>query len=298
MCTFSVRPRMLVAEGLTKSYREQEVVHGVSLRLVPGRIVGLVGNNGAGKTTTLKMLAGLLQPQRGTVLLEGIPTLEPRARARLGYLPEESPLYEDMTPLAYLAFFGGLYNVPRKEARDGAERLLKRLALPTQSWKKPIGTLSKGQRRKVAIARCLLHDPAVLILDEPTSGLDPGTMEELDGFLAELRDEGRAILLSAHNLPQVEELCDEILIMHQGNIVRRGTLAELRAGLGPPRYRVRATTPFPGSGPRGQSHEGLLGSIQAVEATLEHVRKAGGVVIEVESEPPRLEEILRKASEA
>lgn len=287
---------MLVASDLERFYDGVAAVLNVSLELRPGRIVGLVGNNGAGKTTTLKILAGLLDPTRGSVLVDGAPTRDPATRRSIGYLPEDSPLYDDMTALDYLQFFASLYNVPRSEARRRSESLLMRLDLAREWWKKPIGTLSKGMRRKVAIARCLLHDPPILILDEPTSGLDPQTARELDHFLQELRGEGRAVLLSAHNLSQVEALCDEILVMHLGRVVARGSLGELRETVGANRYRIKSTVPFPGSSPDGAIHVAMVDRLGDVEQALGHVKAQGGIVLEVEPVFPSLEEIMRKVS--
>lgn len=287
---------MLVASNLRRRYDQFVAVHDVSLEVRPGRIVGLVGNNGAGKTTTIKMLVGLLDPTSGTAHVDGEPTRVPATRRFLGYLPEESPLYDDMNALDYLRFFGSLYGVPRPEAHERAQRLLTRLGLERSAWKKTIGTLSKGMRRKIAIARCLLHDPPILLLDEPTSGLDPGTARELDEFLRELRAQGKAIMLSAHNLSQVERLCDEILVMHDGRIVARGTLQDLRAGFGPPKYRVTATLPFVGSEPDGAVWRALLGRLADVEETLRQIKEAGGIVLEVESVFATLEEIMRKVT--
>ena len=287
---------MLVASNLRREYDKFVAVHDVSLEVRPGRIVGLVGNNGAGKTTTIKMLVGLLDPTQGTAHVDGEPTRVPATRRFLGYLPEESPLYDDMNALDYLRFFASLYDVPRKEADTRTEALLTRLGLDRTAWKKPIGTLSKGMRRKIAIARCLLHEPPILVLDEPTSGLDPGTARELDDFLRELRQQGKAIMLSAHNLSQVEELCDEILVMHGGRIVARGTLHDLRAGFGPPKYRVSATLPFEGSHQDGSIHRALLERLSQVEDILRHIKEQGGIVLEVESVFATLEEIMRKVT--
>ena len=287
---------MLVAQDLERFYGEFAAVKGVSLELRPGRIVGLVGNNGAGKTTTIKMLIGLLDPTRGKVEIEGVSTREPKTRRKLGYLPEDSPLYDDMNALDYLAFFGTLYDVPRKEGVRRGEILLARLGLSRDAWKKAIGTLSKGMRRKIAIARCLLHEPPVLILDEPTSGLDPGTAHELDSFLRELRQEGKAILLSAHNLGQVEELCDEILVMHGGKLVARGTLQDLRSTFGTVQYQIKANVPFPGSQPDAAIHAAVVGRLTDVETALNHVKREGGIVLEVESLFPSLEDIMRRVS--
>jgi ABC-2 type transport system ATP-binding protein len=287
---------LLTARDLQRDYDGVAAVRDVSLELRPGRIVGLVGNNGAGKTTTIKMLVGLLDPTKGRVDIEGEETRKAPTRRRIGYLPEDSPLYDDMKPIDYLLFFASLYDVPRPQANARSEALLHRLGLARDAWGKTIGTMSKGMRRKVAIARCLLHEPPVLVLDEPTSGLDPETAHELDTFLKELRGEGKAILLSAHNLSQVEELCDEILVMHGGKIVARGTLDDLRTSFGSVRYRVAATAPFPRSRPKGAVHEATVDRLADVEAALIAVKNANGIVLEVESLFPTLEEIMRKVA--
>lgn len=294
----SVADAMLQARALHKAYGKVNAVHRFDLDLHPGRIVGLVGNNGAGKTTTLKMLCGILEPTSGSVTIDGRPTLKPDARGAIGFLPEDSPLYDDQTPLQYLAFFARLYGIRRREAKTRIPRLLAELRLDEPFWKRPIGQLSKGSARKVAIARALLHDPAVLILDEPGSGLDPATRRELDQALAGLRGQGKALLLSAHNLKQVEELCDDIVLLHQGKVVARGTLNELREALGEPRYRLHASKEFPGSSQRGSIHVAEFTRLAEVEAAMAVVRKARGQVLDMESLPPSLDEILHKATQA
>jgi ABC-2 type transport system ATP-binding protein len=289
---------MLRAVDATKAYRGTEVVREVDLELTPGRIVGLVGANGAGKTTTIKMLAGLVEPTRGEVELEGQPATTPWARRRVGLLTEASALYEEHTPREYLAFFADLYDVPRDIARERSNRVFDRLSLAPDAREQRIGTMSKGMRRKVAVARCLLHDPPVLVLDEPTSGLDPVTARELDAFVREQRDEGKAILLSAHDLAQVEALCDEVLVMHDGEVRLRGSVPELREAAGAKRYTVRASVAFPGSSARGGAHEATLEDWAAVEDALDAVRDGGGEVLEVESALPGLDEVLRELAEA
>jgi len=289
---------MLVAAGLGKRYGAVVAVDSIDLEVPAGRIVGLVGNNGAGKTTTLKMLCGVLEPTSGSATVAGRPTLEAEARRAIGFLPEDSPLYDDQTPLQYLAFFARLYGIPRRQAKDRIARLLADLRLDEPFWKRPIGQLSKGSARKVAIARALLHDPKVLVLDEPASGLDPATRRELDQALAGLRAQGKAVLLSAHNLKQVEELCDDIVLLHAGRVVAAGTLAELREALGEPRYRLHASQPFPGSTARGSIHVAEFTRLADVEAAMAAVRKARGQVLDMESLPPSLDEILRNATSA
>jgi ABC-2 type transport system ATP-binding protein len=287
---------MLEARGLGKRYGTVVAVDHVDLDVPAGRILGLVGNNGAGKTTTLKMLCGVLEPTSGSATVGGRPTLEAATRKSIGFLPEDSPLYDDQTPLQYLAFFASLYEVPRAEAKGRIDRLLRELRLDEPYWRRPIGDLSKGSQRKVAIARALLHDPAVLVLDEPASGLDPATRRELDLVLGDLRRRGKAILLSAHNLKQVEELCDDIVLLHAGRVAARGTLADLRKRLGEPRYRLHTSHPFPGSAQHGAVHVGEFARLADVEAAMQAVRVAGGAVLDMESLPPSLDEILRTAT--
>lgn len=281
---------------MVKRYGAVEAVNGLTFDVPAGRIVGLVGANGAGKTTAMKMLTGLLKPTRGQALLNGRDVLEPATRQDLGYLPEESPLYDDETPRSYLAFFARMYGLNRDDARVRSESLLDRLMCAPVHREKTIGTLSKGLKRKVAIARCLIHDPPALVLDEPTSGLDPLTADELDSLVQELRSEGKAVLLSAHNLRQVEELCDEIIVLNSGSVIARGTLSELRRRLGGQQYRIRASVRFDGSVPRGAVHEALFGAFDEVESAIAQVRTLGGEIIEVESVPPKLETLMRAPS--
>ncbi len=287
---------MLVAQGLTKTYGTTDAVKDVDLRLDAGRVVGLVGANGAGKTTTIKMLAGLVEPTAGSVLVDGAKPTKASTRSRIGYLPEDSPLYEDETAVSYLRFFGGLYGMSRQQTKARTDELLGWLRLEESHWKKPIGNLSKGQKRKVAIARCLLHDPPVVLLDEPTSGLDPFTSREVETAVRQMRDDGKAVLLSAHNLAQVEELCDEILIVHHGRLATRGTLTELRERWGTQHYVVRGTVAFPKSKPDGSVHVAEFDRLADVETAMQAIRDADGIVLEVQAAPPSLKDILQTAA--
>lgn len=285
---------MLEARDLRKDYGRVAAVRGLDLDVARGRIVGMVGNNGAGKTTAIKMLAGLLEPTSGAVRVGGQDPLQAPVRRTIGFLPEDSPLYEDMTPLAYLRYFAALYGVPARQAKADGQALLRRLRLEEEHWKKPIGSLSKGSARKVALARCLLHDPALVILDEPRSGLDPATQHVLDGFLLELRDQGKAILLSAHDLDQVERICDHVVVIDEGRIVLEGSVGELRGEAGPTVYEVRATVSFAGSQADGVEQVAQVDSWRAVETAFEQIRAAGGNVLDVSAESPRLADVLQR----
>jgi ABC-2 type transport system ATP-binding protein len=285
---------VLRARGLAKQYGNVHAVRGIDLDVEAGTIVGLVGNNGAGKTTTLKLLAGLVAPSAGDIELAGGDPQVPATRRAMGFLPEDSPLYDDQTPLQYLAFFARLYDMPKSDARRRAQDLLRRLRLDEPFWRRPIGQLSKGSARKVAIARALLHDPAVLLLDEPTSGLDPATQADLDAFLADLRARGKAILLSAHDMRQVEALCDRIILVHEGRVAAEGSLDELRAQYGGTTYHLTATLPFAGSSPDGASHTGAFPSLATAEAAMQAVRAQGGSILRLDTRSPGLEAILER----
>lgn len=286
---------MLQATGLHKHYRTTHAVRGVDVEVAPGQIVGLVGNNGAGKTTTIKMLCGLVEPSAGTVRLDAEDPIQPRVRQRLGFLPEDSPLYEDMTPMAYLAYFGRLYGMGRADIRAASTRWLTRLRLDEQHWRKPIGQLSKGSARKVAVARTLLHDPQVLVLDEPRSGLDPASQAVLDEVLLELRAAGIGILLSAHDLDQIERLCDAVLVMDEGRIVLAGSMDSLRAEAGTTTYRVQADRSFAGATAEGTHHVATLPDWPAAQVAMAAIERAGGTVLGVHAEAPRLADILARA---
>lgn len=286
---------MLEARGLRKDYGPVQAVRDMDVTVRPGQILGMVGNNGAGKTTCIKMLAGLLEPTSGTVRVGGEDPLQAPVRAQIGFLPEDSPLYEDMTPLGYLRYFAGLYKLP--DARTRTKELLARLRLSEDHWKKPIQSLSKGSARKVAIARALLHDPPLVILDEPRSGLDPATQHVLDTFLLELRAQGKAILLSAHDLDQVERICDHVIVVDGGRIVLEGSVAQLRGEAGPTVYIVRASIPFAGSEPDGVEHIARVDAWDDVEQRLADVRRAGGSILGVSAESPRLADVLQRTVE-
>jgi ABC-2 type transport system ATP-binding protein len=229
---------MILLEGLTKLYNGIPAVKELDLEVKDGEIMGIIGHNGAGKTTTLKMITGLIEPTAGRVEVMGLPMREDslQVKARIGYLPEESSLYENMGVTDYLLFFSELYRMPRKKARARIDTLLTSLDLDGR--KKLTGELSKGMKRKVAIARALLHDPALLILDEPNSGLDPLTSFFIINYLRNLRDQGKTILLSAHNLFHVEYICDRVAILRNGRLVVCDTMEAIRERLGRREYEV------------------------------------------------------------
>lgn len=229
---------MIKLTEVSKFYDQFAAVEALDLEVQDGEIMGIIGHNGAGKTTTLKMIAGLIEPTSGTIEIMGMDLTRNAIAIKksMGFLPEESPLYESMNVTEYLLFFSELYGLPKKIALDRIDGILDSLNLEERH--KLTGELSKGMKRKVAIARALLHDPALLILDEPNSGLDPLTSFFIIDYLKKLKERGKTILLSAHNLFHVEYICDRIAIMKQGKLLICDNMKELVKRLGKREYQV------------------------------------------------------------
>ncbi len=215
---------MLKVENLVKMYGDFLALKGISFEIRRGEILGLIGENGAGKSTTIKILVGLLRPTSGKVEYDGLDFFKRKSKLKknIGYVPEVDSLYEDMNAFDYLMFFASLYGIHSEKARKKAEELMKALNIPNKN----ISEFSKGMRRKLSIARSLIHDPDYLIYDEPIGGLDPSTSLFIAEFMKDL--ENKAILFSAHNLYYVEFVCDKIAIMKEGRILYYGDLEELR----------------------------------------------------------------------
>jgi len=281
---------MIEARDLRKEYGDFVAVEGSTFSVDRGEVFGIVGPNGAGKTTTLKMLAGLLEPTDGSATVAGYDAAETEMRTRLGFLPEESPLYEEMTPRTYLQFFADLYGVPGGVAERRIHDTLDDLDLDHRDRK--LGDTSKGMKRKVAIARSLINDPDVLVYDEPASGLDPLTTNYIIEFTEGLAAEGKTIVFSAHNLFHVESICDRVAIMSEGTIVAQGDLEALQAEHGATEYHVYTTVEVPGSVRENGRHRRVVEDMATVEATREAAREAGGEVVDIRTEESSLEEVF------
>ncbi len=282
---------MIRVSGLRKTYGEFAAVIDSSFTVEAGEIFGVVGPNGAGKTTTLKMIAGLIEPSAGNATVVGLDAQDPSMRHHLGFLPEESPLYEDMTPRSYLRFFGDLYDVPRATADRRIAETLDRLELEYRDRR--IGDMSKGMKRKVAIARSLINDPNVLIYDEPASGLDPLTTNSVLEFTRELRADDKTVIFSAHNLYHVESVCDRVIIMNEGRIIARGAVEEIRAEYGETTYRVYTDIELPETETTTDGQQcAVVGSMDAVESLQRAAEAAGGSVIDIRTDEPSLEELF------
>ncbi|AUG47036.1 ABC transporter ATP-binding protein [Haloarcula taiwanensis] len=287
---------MIDARDIRKEYGGFVAVQGSSFSVDRGEVFGIIGPNGAGKTTTLKMLAGLLEPTSGSAEIAGLDTETAEMRQQLGFLPEESPLYEEMTPVSYLKFFADLYDVNPDVAEERMHDTLDELELEHRDRK--LGDMSKGMKRKVAIARSLINDPDVLIYDEPASGLDPLTTNYVIEFTEQLAKEGKTIVFSAHNLFHVESICDRVVIMNEGEIVARGDLDELQAEYGHTRYHVYTTVDVPDAVQENGSYKRVVESMDAVEATREQAEENGGDVVDIRTEESSLEEVFLNVAEA
>lgn len=285
---------MIEAVELRKEFGDVVAVAGSSFTVETGEIFGLVGPNGAGKTTTLKMLAGLLEPSRGSAVVAGYDSQAREMRRSLGFLPEESPLYEDMTAESYLRFFADLYDVPRPVADERIAETLDRLDLEVRD--RPLGNTSKGMKRKVAIARSLVNDPDVLIYDEPASGLDPLTTNAIIDFVSDLGTD-RTVVFSAHNLFHVEAVCDRVAIMIDGRIVTRGSLEDIRAAHGGVQYHVYTSKQIDGAEPVGDRYRAVAQEMAEVEALRERAAAVGGQVVDVRTHEPSLEEVFLAVAE-
>ncbi|MBN1242106.1 MAG: ABC transporter ATP-binding protein [Spirochaetales bacterium] len=220
---------MIDVAGFSKRYGDFEAVRDVSFVVEPGRVTGLLGPNGAGKTSVMRAIAGCHEPGSGSIRVGGIDVVEDprRAKAILGYLPENAPLWPDPTPAELLRFVADARGLARPAAAIG--RVASDCGLE-DVMRVPVGKLSKGFRQRVALALALVHDPEVLVLDEPTSGLDPNQAIEIRSMIEEL-GRSRTVLLSTHVLNEAEALCATVLIMAGGSIVARGAAGEIARGL-------------------------------------------------------------------
>ena len=282
---------MIEARDIRKEYGGFVAVQGSTFSVDRGEVFGIIGPNGAGKTTTLKMLAGLLEPTSGHAEIAGLDTETAEMRQRLGFLPEESPLYEEMTPVSYLEFFADLYDVPADVAEERMHDTLDELELEHRDRK--LGDMSKGMKRKVAIARSLVNDPDVLIYDEPASGLDPLTTNYVIEFTEQLAEQGKTIVFSAHNLYHVESICDRVIVMNQGEIIARGTLDEIRRKHGSTEYHVYTDVELDAAEPAGdERYESVVGDMDAVEALRSQAGALGGSVVDIQTRDPSLEDIF------
>jgi len=235
---------LIAARGLSRTYGERRVLHDIDVAVRRGEVVGFLGPNGAGKSTTMRILSGVLAPSGGTVHIAGIDLLEHpiAAKRRIGYLPEQPPVYRELAVDEYLRYCARLHSVPAAAARSALARAKERCGLQ-EVGARLIGSLSKGYQQRLGIAQAIIHSPEVVILDEPTVGLDPIQIREIRQLIRELRTD-HGVLLSTHILPEVQAVCDRVVLINAGRIVLDATLAALSEATRGWRVRLRRPPPI------------------------------------------------------
>lgn len=220
------------AEKIGKIFRDFwfrpkiRAVNSFDCEIFPGEVFGLLGPNGSGKTTIIKMILGLLKPSRGRLQVLGAHPRNVRAKARIGYLPEESCLYPFLTAEETLLFYGQLFNLDRRERKHRTDELLDMVGL-AHARDRQVGEFSKGMARRIGLAQALINDPDLVVLDEPTSGLDPVGCRQIKDLIRTLARRGKSILLSSHLLADVEDICDRVAILCNGDVMIQGRIKEL-----------------------------------------------------------------------
>ncbi len=222
---------MIKAQGLTKFYGDKSAIEDLDFEIGSGEIIGILGLNGAGKTTTLRILCSLLLPSSGSVTIGGLDVVEQphEIRKKVGFLPEEPPLYQEMTVEAYLAFAGGLRGLSNADARRRAAEVMEMTNIIDVRGQ-IIANLSFGYRKRVGISQAIIHEPPVLVFDEPITGLDPVQIVEMRQMIRGLGGK-HTVLVSSHILPEISQTCDRLLVIQQGRLVASGTEEELTGQL-------------------------------------------------------------------
>lgn len=221
-------PPAIETEGLTKRYDDEVAVSDLSISIEPGTVYGFLGPNGAGKTTTMRMLTTLTRPTEGTASVAGA-SIEDRdsVTPHIGYLPDEPPLYDELTGREQLTYIAGLRELPEEEARERMDDLFERFGLVEDADRR-IDSYSTGMRKKLGIMQVVIHRPRVVFLDEPTTGLDPRAARTMRETISELAAREMTIFLSTHILPVVDELADSVGVIHEGRLVAEGAPEELK----------------------------------------------------------------------
>jgi ABC-2 type transport system ATP-binding protein len=223
---------MLEVKNLRKEYGSLVAVKGISFTLAPGDIFGFIGSNGAGKTTTIRMISTLLEPTAGTAVINGadIRKHPMEVRRMIGYMPDFFGLYDDVKVWEYLDFFAAIYRVPQRQRMEVIDNVLE---LTDLTVKKDafVQSLSRGMQQRLCLARCLVHDPALLLLDEPASGLDPRARAELKELIAELGRMGKIVIVSSHILPELADFCNTVGIIERGELLACGPVNQIVQGM-------------------------------------------------------------------
>lgn len=229
---------LLQVKDLKKSYSETEVLHGISFQVSSGKALGLLGRNGAGKTTTIRILMDVFKANSGSITIDGQP-FDPK-RYSIGYLPEERGLYPKKTVYDQLLYFGRLRGLDKKSVEKNIDTYLERLEI-TEYKNRKLETLSKGNQQKVQLVQTLIANPQIVIFDEPFSGLDPVNAQLLKDVVTDCIKEGKLVIFSSHQMSYVEEFCEEIVIIHHGNVVLEGSLKDIKKDFGKGRLFLKTT---------------------------------------------------------
>jgi ABC-2 type transport system ATP-binding protein len=281
----------LVVRGLTKSFGARKAVDGVSFGVKPGICYGLLGPNGAGKTTTLSIITGALDADLGDVTLFGsrINLRNLGIKNRIGYVPQDIALYEDLNPVDNLEFFGRIYQLVGSKLSRRIDEVLE-IAQLSDRRKESVREFSGGMKRRLNIAISLLHEPDFLVFDEPTVGVDPQSRNLIFDVLERLRGEGKTILYTTHYMEEVERLCQRIAIMDKGQIVAEGTLAELLRYIS---HKTKVRIEFDGSKDGREFVELELSDLsQDLPSELERIAKSGGKIHDVSTSRTTLEQVF------
>lgn len=239
---------VIETRNLTKVYRDfwgrpkVRALNALDLQVRRGEIFGLLGPNGSGKSTTIKLLLGLLFPTNGQALVFGKEATDVAKNERIGYLPEESYLYRFLNAEETLDFYGRLFNMTTATRRQRIEELIQLVGLQ-HARRRQLREYSKGMTRRIGLAQALINDPELILLDEPTSGLDPIGTKEMKDLILKLRDQGKTILMSSHLLPDVQDVCDRIAILHQGELKELGKVSDLLTVQDVTQFRTRRLSP-------------------------------------------------------
>ena len=270
---------VIEARALSKTYRDfwgrpkVRALKALDLEIKQGEVFGLLGPNGSGKTTTIKLLLGLLFPTQGQALVFGKDATDVAKNQRLGYLPEESYLYKFLNAEETLDFYGRLFDIPHDQLRSRVDNLIKLVGLD-RARKRQLKEYSKGMTRRIGLAQALINEPELILLDEPTSGLDPIGTREMKDMILRLKDQGKTVVMCSHLLADVQDVCDRIAILHQGELKELGRVDSLLTVADVTQIRAK------------RLNQETINEIQRV------IERAGGELVSVENPTTTLEELF------
>lgn len=289
---------ILRLEKVTKRYKDQVAVDNISFAVEPGTIFGMLGPNGAGKTSTIRIITTITAPDSGHVFFKG-ELLDKSHPSQMGYLPEERGLYKKMKVGDHLIYLAQLKGLPIRDATKKCRDMLERFEA-LDWWNKKVEELSKGMQQKIQFVATIVHDPVLLILDEPFTGLDPINSNMIRDEIFRLRDQGVTILFSTHRMEQVEEMCEDIILIHHGKNILQGNVTEIRNRYKEHLYRVNYAGSLPQNFTQGlellrsEDHTAVfrLGNDQSPNSLLDYLIRSGCEIHAFQEILPSLNEIF------